>query len=128
MPSPTQKRGATYEAEAENMLLRLGYRVIERNWRGGGGEVDRIAWADGLLCFVEVRARVGLASGSPEETVGRTKRVRLVRAARSYITRFPPSALPMVRFDVVGVLIDPASGETQLRLTRNAFDEVGRAG
>lgn len=127
VPSPTQRRGARHEQLAEQVLVARGYRVIERNWRGGGGEVDRVAWSEGLLCFVEVRSRVGGAGGTPEETVGRTKRMRLIRAAAAYLTRFPPGDLPMVRFDVVAVVIDPDSGRPEVRVIENAFDAEGWA-
>lgn len=125
MPSPTQKRGAEQEALAERILSSRGYRIIERNWRGGGGEVDRIAWLDDLLCFVEVRSRAGRAGPAPEETVGAPKRRRLVRAARAYLTRFPPGALPMVRFDVVGITEYPGEPGHAITVLENAFDAEG---
>lgn len=126
MPSPTQRRGALHESVAERVLVARGYRILERNWRGGGAEVDRIAWVDEVLCFVEVRSRVGEASGSPEASVGRAKRLRLVRAARAFLTRFPPGRLPMVRFDVVGVVLSDAGEVLAVRVVEDAFDEAGR--
>lgn len=126
MPSPSQVQGAAEEAFAEDALRARGYVVIERNWRGGGGEVDRIAWQDGLLCFIEIRSRSGTAGGSPEESVGVRKRRRIVRAARAYLLQFPPENPPMVRFDVVGIVhqndLEPAS----MTLIPDAFDAGGR--
>ena len=121
MPSPTQTFGYAQEEVAEAHLIRAGYQVVERNWRGAGAEVDRIAWDGDVLCFVEVRARRRADYGRPEETVGRAKQRHLVRAAMQYLTAFPPSAPPMVRFDVVSVLETP-DGAWEVRLFPNAFD------
>ncbi len=121
MPSPTQEWGYAQESLAETMLIRRGYVIIERNWRGAGAEVDRIAWLDELLCFVEVRARRRADWGRPEVTVGKAKQRHLVRAATAYLTRFSSLAMPMVRFDVVSVLQDD-QGELQVTLFENAFD------
>jgi putative endonuclease len=121
VPSPSQTFGYAQEEVAEDHLIRAGYRVVERNWRGAGAEVDRIAWDDGVLCFVEVRARSRRDFGRPEETVGRTKQRHLIRAALAYLTTFPPSRPPMVRFDVVSVQPTP-DGEWAVRLFKNAFD------
>src|SRR5205823_1728864 len=78
MPSPSQRWGAAHEEMAEARLVREGYRIVERNWRGGGGEVDRIAWSGEVLCFVEVRARSTASFGSPAETVDHTKQRKVV--------------------------------------------------
>lgn len=121
MPSPTQEWGYTQESLAETHLVRQGYVIIERNWRGAGAEIDRIAWLGELLCFVEVRARRRADWGRPEATVGRAKQRHLVRAATSYLTRFSSLAMPMARFDVVSVLQDE-QGELEVTLFENAFD------
>lgn len=126
MPSPTQTRGTDQECFAERILEPLGYRVIERNWRGGGGEVDRIAWQGSILCFVEVRSRRSDEAGLPEETVGKAKRRTLIRAAQSYLTRFPPELPPMVRFDVVGIVLGADAQPERVVIIENAFDASGR--
>lgn len=109
------------EALAERHLTSQGYVIAERNWRGGGAEVDRVAWDEETLCFVEVRARRRADCGRPEATVGRSKQRHLVRAAMAYLMRFPPGDLPMVRFDVVSVL-DAEGAEAEVTLFKNAFD------
>lgn len=125
MPSPTQARGADQEARAESELSRRGYVVVERNWRGGGGEIDRIAWDGEILCFVEVRSRVGDAGGSPLESISASKRRHLVRAAQAYLMRFPETEMPMARFDVMGITERPGQ-PTEVVLVTDAFDAGGR--
>lgn len=119
MPSPTQRWGLAREALAEHWLVESGYDVVERNWRGAGGEVDRIAWDGAVLCFIEVRARSSAAFGSPAATVDLGKQRRLIRAAAAYLGRLGAPA-PMVRFDVVAIVDQPGS-PPDVQLIRNAF-------
>lgn len=122
MPSEKQHRGFAEEAAAEALLVEHGYRLVDRNVRAGRFEIDRVAWDGDVLCFIEVRYRRSHRWGRAEETVGPTKRHRLVRAATSYIhRRF--ARWPMVRFDVVAVT---GEGEDrEVRLIRGAFDATG---
>lgn len=122
VPSPTQSTGAERENFAEGILSRRGYRVAARNWRGGGGELDLVAWDGECLVFVEVRYRASEAWGGPLATVGRTKRRRLVRAALAYLQRFEGRP-PDCRFDVVGVTGEGA--DRQVEVVVNAFDADG---
>lgn len=119
MPSPTQTLGARLEALAEERLTELGYEILERNWRGGGGELDRVALDGDVLVFVEVRARRSDSHGEPWETIGVKKQRRLVRAALAYLVR-PEVGRPAVRFDVVSVLVEPGAPPA-IELYRDAF-------
>ena len=119
MPSPSQEVGAAQEVLAERVLSRAGYQIVERNWRGGGAEIDRVAWEGDVLCFVEVRARSRVDFGSPAQSVDHRKQRKLIRAASAYLMRFP--VWPMVRFDVVSVVLGP-DGEGDVELVKNAFD------
>ena len=126
MPSPSQIKGTEQEDFAERILVGRGYQIIERNWRCRGGEVDRIAWLDDLLVFVEVRSKRDGSDISPEESVGFWKRRRLIRAARSYLLRFSETHTPMVRFDVVGIVFGAGFRPAEVIVIENAFDEDGR--
>ena len=55
MPSrPTPIRGESFAC----WWLRLhGYRILARNWRVPGGEIDIVARRGGVVAFVEVKAR-----------------------------------------------------------------------
>jgi putative endonuclease len=120
VPSPSQRWGAAREALAEAALSRDGYVIVERNWRGGGGEIDRIAWDGPILCFIEVRARSSDAYGLPMETVTRAKQRRIIRAASAYLGRFRGARHPAARFDVVSI-IDRGQGKPSLTIIRGAF-------
>lgn len=124
MPSPTQRWGAAQENLAERTLATAGYTILDRNWRGGGGEIDLVAWKAGTLCFVEVRARSTAAFGSPAATIDHAKQRRVVRAASAYLLEFRPGTRPMVRFDVVAI-VDDGRAPPKIDLIENAFD-LGR--
>ena len=120
MPSPTQQWGFGLESEAAQFLQRRGYRIVARNVRSGGGEIDVVAWDGRILCFVEVRARRSDRFGDPALTVSMPKQRRIVRAAMAYLSRARGS-WPMVRFDVVSI-VAPSDGPRRFTLIQNAFD------
>lgn len=103
--------------------MRAGYRILARNWRGGGGELDLVALDRDVLVFVEVRARTTVRHGRPSETVGFVKQRRVVRAAVAYRAQVrSPRALGGIRFDVVEVVVDEEGHATEVEILRAAFD------
>ena len=74
--------GAAAEDLAARLLKRRGYSILARNVKSKVGEIDIVADDGGVLCFVEVRAR---RDGTAAESVGATKRRRLMRAAEQYL-------------------------------------------
>ena len=123
---PEERRGAGLAAEerACRHLEKEGFTVTARNYRSPGGEIDIVARRDGLLVFVEVRSREDAAFGSPEETVGPRKRLRVASAARRYLAAASPDSWQEARFDVIAI---EGSGEAaELRHYEAAFDAKGK--
>ena len=119
--TPTED-GAAAERAAELYLRGLGYRILGRNVRAGGGEIDLVAVEGDTLCFVEVKARRSGTHGRAVEAVGRDKRRRIERAANGYLVLHPWAG--PCRIDVVGV--EPGSGgANRFELLRNAFEAGG---
>ncbi len=103
---------------ASKALKREKYKILERNFRCRQGEIDIIAEdREGVLCFVEVKARSSDAYGRPEEVVNSHKQRRLTAAAYVYLEK-NRLELRNMRFDIVSV--DLSSGET--RILKNAFE------
>ncbi len=111
--------GSWGEERAAEFLRRKGYKVLERNFRCPAGEVDIVAWEKGVLVFVEVKTRRGLAFGYPSEAVTPAKRKRLQRIAEHYIRRRGIGQEIPVRFDVVSLIVSK-EGE-RLELIKDAF-------
>ena len=111
--------GARGEALAARHLKRLGYRILERNYRCALGEIDLIAIEGDTLVFVEVKTRSTVAFADPQESVGRAKQMKLVRAARHYLAGRGAQDSPS-RFDVLTV-VWPEGGKPSIEHFPEAF-------
>jgi putative endonuclease len=112
---PLGRRG---ERAAEKYLRRIGYRIVARNFRAAGAEIDIVAMDGETIVFVEVKTRQSLAAGAPEEAVDLRKQTRMRRAAEAFARRYRADDYDM-RFDIVAI---DASGERlEIELLRNAF-------
>ena len=106
-------KGKAGEDRAAAFLSGRGYRVLARNVRVPGGEIDAVCMDGPTLVIVEVKRRDTATFGSALRSIDGRKRARLRRAAADYAQIVAPSA--NVRFDVV-TLDGP-----RLSLHRNAF-------
>jgi putative endonuclease len=112
----TGKRGEQIAAE---FLARKGWRIAERNWRAGRGEIDLIAWAnEKLLVFVEVKTRAGDGFGGPEEAVNARKQDIMARTAGAYMESVGYDW--EIRFDIVAVLLKDGK-VLEIRHVEDAF-------
>ncbi|MFZ2448300.1 MAG: YraN family protein [Syntrophobacteraceae bacterium] len=80
-------RGRSGEDEAADFLARSGLKIIERNFRCPGGELDIVARDGKTVVFVEVRSRVANRFGGPEESIGGAKQKKILRAAQWYLKK-----------------------------------------
>lgn len=86
-------------------LTRLGWQVVERNWRCREGELDVVARdVDGTVVFVEVKTRRTDAFGDPAEAVSAVKARRLRVLATRWLLAHPSGPAPL-RFDVVSIVL-----------------------
>ena len=100
-------------------LEKRGYVIVERRFRTRGGEIDIIARDDGVLVFVEVRARSSSNFGTPFESVTWQKRQRLSQMAASYLCLRRLAGIAC-RFDVISIL--ERQGMRSIELVKGAFD------
>jgi putative endonuclease len=114
-----QKLGKLGEDLAVCELERRGYAITARRYRTPCGEIDIVAECDGVLVFVEVKARVDAEFGTAADAVTRWKQRRLTRMASDYLTRERIVDRPC-RFDVVTVMFD--CPEPVIEVYVNAFD------
>jgi putative endonuclease len=123
---PEERTAAGREAEESvcAYLEERGMRVVERNFRTRGGEIDLVARDGDVLAFVEVRFRKGDGHGLPEESVGPAKRKRIATAARAYLSTIPPDSWREARFDVAAV--DGSGAAPVIRYYPAAFDAKGK--
>jgi putative endonuclease len=95
--------GRRGEDAAAGYLIRLGWIVLDRNWRCTEGELDIVARDRSDLVICEVKTRSGTAFGAPIEAITPAKAARLRRlASRWAAIHGYAGATP--RIDVIGLL------------------------
>ncbi len=113
------KLGPRGEQMAADYLTRRGYRVVARNYRCRGGEIDLVAVDDDIVVFVEVKTRASDDAANPEVAVHLEKRRRLTRAGRHFVARHRLHEKPC-RFDVLAI-VDRGTGTPQIEHFEDAF-------
>ena len=119
-PTRAQAQGQLAEDLAARHLAANGLRLIARNVRCRGGEVDLICLDRNCVVFVEVRLRTNARFGGAAASITATKRRRVLLAAQWWLAgqgrRFQGAAC---RFDAV--LLDRPD-EAHIIWLRGAFD------
>ena len=110
--------GAAGEGVAEIYLTERGAKIVARNFRAAGGEVDLIAEMDEAIVFVEVKRRTTGRYGTGAEAVDAQKQRRISQAALAYLKRHKLMERK-VRFDVVEIM------DMDIRHIKAAFDYAG---
>ena len=97
-----------------------GYSLLDRRWRGAGGEIDLIAQdAEGLV-FIEVKKSRSFAAAA--ERLNTRQMQRICLSAQDYLDGRGFGQLTNMRFDVA--LVD---GGGAMRIVENAFGEAEAA-
>jgi putative endonuclease len=117
-----QVQGRNGEDIACSFLRQKGYEIVERNYRIPGGEIDVIAKRNNELVFVEVKTRSSVQYGYPEEAVTHSKKIRLARAARSYIGRY--AVPPSYRFDIIAIHMASVYAPPSISHFENILDDI----
>lgn len=94
-----QRRGRWAEHAALLWLRLKFYRVLDRNLRLTGGELDLVVRRGRTLVFVEVKRRADFASSA--EAITARQRQRIKRAAEEYLQRRPQLRDLDARFDAL---------------------------
>lgn len=92
------------EDQAAQYLEKLGFEIIERDWKFGKRDIDIIAMTEDCmtLVFVEVKTRQNDVMQEPEEAVDVKKMRNLAKAANAYIKLHHLDV--DVRFDIISVI------------------------
>ena len=114
--------GSKGEETAAVYLLNRGYRIIERNFRCKGGELDIVAFDPGDKCvvFVEVKTRSNLAFGVPQLAVTPFKQRQISKAALTWLAKHRGHDRN-ARFDVIAI-VQKNPNEPVVEHLINAFE------
>ncbi len=120
-----QEVGKLGEKAARKFLKKRGYRIREVGFRCPRGEIDIIAQRKDCLVFVEVRTKVSLDFGTPEESITAAKKKKLVALALTYASTHQ-KLRSLWRIDVVAVELDDKGKLKRIELIENAVEQDSR--
>jgi putative endonuclease len=102
-PLSTSARGRAAERRVAWHYRLRGYRILARNVRAGGVELDLVVRRGRRVVVVEVKHKLGPAFGDPLEAVDEWKRKRLRRGAEAWLVAHPELGGLEVSFEVAAV-------------------------
>ena len=119
MIAPHLFQGRKGERIACRFLMRQGFDILVRRYRGRTGELDMVAFEKDTLVFIEVKTRGSKRFGEPWEFVDWRKQQALRRTAEEFIADQDLGQYAY-RFDIVAV-VAPGKSNEEVALYRNAF-------
>ncbi len=93
---------------AVKYLSEKGYKIIDRNYQYGHGEIDIIAKDKDELVFIEVKYRRSLEYGNPEDSITKKKQAQIRKVAEAYLYENDIED-NLCRIDVIAILHYPNS-------------------
>ena len=114
-----RETGILGENLARGYLEKLGYHILESNYRCPESEIDIVAKDKDYIVFVEVRTKRSLEFGSPEESITSAK-IKRLRASVLYYLQAHPDLSQLSRIDVVVVELNYEGEISRIDLIENA--------
>lgn len=116
-----QNIGNQFEIRACDWLKASGLKLLARNFHTRHGELDLVMRDGNTIVFVEVRYRRYQRCGSAIDSITKSKRDKLVKAASHWLASRPNLSRQPCRFDIVAF-----DGQVSESMTpqwiRHAFD------
>ena len=110
--------GKDGEGAAAAWYEERGWHILDRNWRSGRGELDIVAYRDGVLVICEVKARTRATHFAPADAVDWKKQNQIRKLTRQWLAQ-AKIYYPKIRFDVAAVVIK--DGTPDITILENAF-------
>ena len=119
MQDKRQQFGKKSENLAVWYLKKIGYKIIEQNYRTPLGEIDIIAKEKKTIVFVEVKSRQSIRYGNPKWAVTPKKQRKISMVALQYLKSIRQTDAK-ARFDVVAITSN--RDEPRIEIVKNAFE------
>ncbi|MBQ3034023.1 MAG: YraN family protein [Deferribacterales bacterium] len=113
MSNESKATGSNGENIAADYLIKNGYKILKRNFKAKTGEIDIIAYKNGVTVFVEVKNRKTLSFGYGFDAVNAKKRQKIINTAGIYCSLNGGDR--QCRFDVISI------DEGHVKHIENAF-------
>lgn len=114
----TTSRGNEGENLACEYLKKLGYKILERNYRIRGGEIDIVAYDKEYLVFIEVKTRSSHDFGLPVEAMTAWKIKYLLKTAEFYLQKINWGDKPY-RLDFISIDFADSKENSKIELIKN---------
>ncbi|MHC4643053.1 MAG: YraN family protein [Planctomycetota bacterium] len=115
-----ERLGRWGEKRSEKFLKRKGLKTLTRNFSCKTGELDLVMVdTDSTIVFVEVRTKADTDFATPEDSITKPKKTRLIRTARYFLATNKIEDRPF-RFDIVAIVLDK-SAKPKINHYKNAF-------
>ncbi len=118
MVNSTKITGDYGEDLACKYLQKLGYKILERNYRIRGGEIDIVCKENDTLVFVEAKTRYSHEFGLPSESMTFWKIKALLKTAKFYIQKINWGEKEY-RLDFISVDFTNSRENPQIELIKN---------
>jgi putative endonuclease len=126
MGSQNQQVGEWGENQAAEYLRKIGYRILEQNYRTILGEIGIVALHQieetPCLVFVEVKTRTNIRFGYPEDAITSEKWLRILKTIDDYLEQQEMQAFDW-RFDVISIHCAPSLDISDLTHFQNVVIE-----
>lgn len=102
------QKGKTGEELAKDYLSKKGFKIIASNFYIRFGEIDLIMVDRGVLVFIEVKVKVGVNFGLPEEMITNKKLAQMKNMANIFVQKNQALAQkhPCWRLDAVCLVLN----------------------
>jgi len=95
-------KGFKSESLVIKYLVGNGYAILDTNWSCKLGEIDIVAYKDGVTIIVEVKSRNSANYGSGLEAINYTKQKKISKTAFAYLSSKNKTDTN-IRFDAIQV-------------------------
>ncbi len=102
---------------ATRFLENKNYKILDRNYRALGNEIDIVARDKDEIVFVEVKTRNSHKFGEAYEAVDKYKMENIILTSKAYIEKYSLYDI-MIRYDIIEVYLK----EKKINHIIGAFD------
>jgi putative endonuclease len=115
MATERTRLGLAAEEAVCHHLKKLGYRILDRNWRRPWGELDVVAEHSGTIHFVEVKASRRLLTGFPPYARADGQKMHKVRrTAQTWLSAHRYGPATEWQLVVASVIMEPGTPAIEL--------------
>lgn len=118
--------GKKGEEIAVKHLVKLGFKIIDRNYRQKLGEIDIVAEKNKIIHFVEVKTvscEPDFDDYIPEENINYSKKKKFARTINKYLEDKRVSYETEFQVDAIALFFNPQTWESKVRFLENIILE-----